>query len=177
MAVTISNQLYSEEDMLRIWNGYWTNNNKAYLKVTRRERLSSGYFKTALSTVRPMYFIAYDGEVPVAYSGIEDNGTFNASAGMYIIPEYQKQGLAERLLDKKLEKTGSKPYITFINNLEPYWVRFLNRKGLIKADINNIPEGIPKDIVQTEIDGYGEDNVLIYHNVVTKAWHLILKRY
>jgi hypothetical protein len=174
MAVTISNQLYSEEDMLEIWNGYWTNNNKSYLKSPRRERAS---MKTPLSTVRPMYFIAYDGEVPVAYSGIEDNGTFNASAGIYIIPEYQKERLAEPLLDKKLEKTGSKPYITFINNLEPYWVRFLNRKGLIKADINNLPNGVPKDIVQTEIDAYGEDNVLVYHNVVTKAWHLILKRY
>jgi len=174
MAVTISNQLYSEEDMLEIWNGYWTNNNKSYLKLPRAKRAT---IKTTLSTVRPMYFIAYDGEVPVAYSGIEDNDSFYASAGSYVIPEYQMQGVAGQLVDKKMKKFGSKPAITFINNLEPYWKGFFLRRGWQVVDMKNLPNGIPKDIVQTEIDAYGKDNVLIYHNVITKAWHLILKRY
>lgn len=174
MAVTISNQLYSEEDMLRIWNGYWTNNNKAYLKLPRRQRAT---IKTTLSTVNPMYFISYDGEVPVAYSGIEDNGLFYASAGTYVIPEYENQGVAGELVNKKMKKFGSKPAITFINNLEPYWKGFFLRRGWQVVDMNDLPKTIPRDIVQKEIEAYGEDNVLIYNNVVTKAWHSILKRW
>lgn len=171
MAVSLSNRLYPEEDMLMIWNDYWGNNNEKYTKVPRRERPS---IKTKLSTINPKYHIAFDGEIPIAYSGIEDNGTFVASAGVYIIPEYQKRGLSEKLLDMKLEEAGSKPYITFINNLNSYWINFLNRKGLHKADLENLPDGIPKEVAQKEIDAYGENNVLIYSSRVTKSWSNIL---
>ena len=175
MAIVISDTLYSEENMLRIWNDYWSENNKKYIKKARRDRPTTS--KTELGTKNPLYYLIFDEGVPIAYSGIENNGTFYASAGMFVIPEYHRQGLSEKLLDKKLQKSGSKPYITFVNNLSRYWMRFLNRKGLIKADIDNLPDGMPENIVQKEIDAHGEDNVLIYNNSeVVKSWQEILKK-
>ena len=175
MAIVISDTLYSEENMLRIWNDYWSENNKKYIKKARRDRPTTS--KTELGIKNPLYYLIFDEGVPIAYSGIENNGTFYASAGMFVTPEYHRQGLSEKLLDKKLQKSGSKPYITFVNNLSPQWMGFLNRKGLIKADIDNLPDGMPENIVQKEIDAHGEDNVLIYNNSeVVKSWQEILKK-
>ncbi|MAR66431.1 MAG: hypothetical protein CL833_04160 [Crocinitomicaceae bacterium] len=172
--VRLSNTLYPEEQMLRLWNGYWKNNNKEYVKVPRRERPT---IKTSLSTVNPLFYVAFEGEIPVAYSGLEDNGSFYASAGTFVVPEYQQLGIAGKLIDKKMDKFGSKPAITFINNLEPYWKNFFLRRGWEVVDLNNIPEGIPEKIVQEEINAAGAENVLVYkRGSITKAWFNVLKR-
>jgi len=172
-AITIPDTLYSEENMLRTWNDYWSENNKEYIKTPRRTRPT---IKTSLSSVSPIYYVAFDNDnVPVGYSGIEANGPFYASAGTYVIPEYQEQGIAGRLVDKKMNKFGSKPAITFINNLEPYWKSFFLRRGWEVVDMDNLPDAIPRDVAQKEIDAYGEDNVLIYNGAVTKSWFNLLK--
>ena len=180
MNITIPNQMYSENKMLKIWNSYWSKNNKEYLKKPRRERPT---VKTPLSTENPMYFMAFDGEIPVGYCGIEDNGSFFASAGVYVVPEYQGKKISSNLMKKRLDKVDSanKPIIAFINNKnlpEGTWYNAWKRKGWKKADLENLPENLPANIVKKEIEAYGQDYVLIYSkDNISKAWFNILKRH
>ena len=55
MAIVISDTLYSEENMLRIWNDYWSENNKKYIKKARRDRPTTS--KTELGTKNPLYYL------------------------------------------------------------------------------------------------------------------------
>ena len=46
-------------------------------------------------------------------------------------------------------------------------MRFLNRKGLIKADIDNLPDGMPENIVQKEREILNIKNKLKEKNILS----------
>ena len=63
-----------------------------------RSRKDQGKIYT---TYDPDYLIAYDGETPIGYTGFKDNGSFIVSAGTHVHTDYQKKGIATKLIKKR----------------------------------------------------------------------------
>tara|TARA_R100000544_G_C2217363_1_gene55367 strand:+ start:317 stop:856 length:540 start_codon:yes stop_codon:yes gene_type:complete len=167
--VKITDKLYPEEEMLKIWNDYWKNNDKSQIRIARRDKT---HFYTKLSTINPKFFMAFYGEIPIGYCGIENNGSFFASAGVYVVPKYRREGgitsgVSSKLMEKRLNvvKGTGKALTVFFNNAnlpKGAWFAAFKRKGYKKVDLENLPIGVPKKTMEEEVEAYGKDKVLIY---------------
>ena len=165
MAIFIPNTLYSESDLFKVWNGYWSKTNKTGFPYEYVLRKNNERILTPLSTINPLFWIAFDNEKPVGYCGLEDNGSFFATAGVVVIPEYQGKKISSELMKKRLAKVGSKPILAGINNKNlpaETWKNSWKRRGYRDIDLNNLPKGIPYNVAKEQVDAKGQENVLVY---------------
>ena len=97
--ITYPSTLYSEDELLQLLREFhgegveWGKSNGF-----RPRRVWGG---NKYSITNPRFYIAFDGEVPVAYAGFEDNGKFIVSAGVSVHYDYRKNKISEKLVSKR----------------------------------------------------------------------------
>ena len=173
MAIIYPDDVFTESRMLDMWNEEWED---TYPKrLPRKDRTT---LPTDLSVDNAMYYIALDEDKIVGYCGWVDKGTYYVTAGIYIIPEYQGKNIATKLMEKRRKKTSSKPVIASLNNEnlpKGSWREAWARRGWIfNPTPEQIPKGIPLEIVEKEKEGWGAELVAVYSpDAMNKAWIII----
>lgn len=64
------------------------------------------------------YWVLYNNDEPVAYTGSLDMGKFHFVGNTYILPQYRKNGWHSHLLAHRNENLEPKPKITILNPID-----------------------------------------------------------
>ena len=170
--VEVSDKIYSETEMLDLWNV----NNPEDKKLPRRQRT---HLKTKLTTEKPEYFLAMIDDKPVGYAGFEDNGSFYATSGVFVIPKMRGSGVSYILNQKRLNILRQKPSIASVNIstfAKSKWIKHWEGQGWrFGLQDGEVPDEIPMGVYQKEINAYGRKNVGILDSRLTK-WQQQLRR-
>ena len=179
MPIVIPDEIYSEEELMELWNERKVEDAKEFIPRTDREHLA-----TLSRQPGQWYFIAFDEDTPVGYTGWTDNLAYIKTAGVYVAPSYRKGGsaplaggIANRLNLKRLTKLN-KLSISILNNTEEGWVNSMKRIGWEEADEK------PREIPDDDWKEYQEaDLILMYrpskvetsHNIFARTFYDIIK--
>ena len=183
--VTISSRLYSEDEMLDLMREFHGDARDWPRKNGFRPRRDWGGNK--YSSTYPLYYIAFDGDKPIAFGGFEDNGKFIVSAGMSVHQDYRRKGVANRLITKRNDKYSSmnKPALVAVNTKSMGsgdWKSKWTRTGWIDSpEDSEISEedklAIPSEVLEYHRKRYGDNWMLlpVGSKPMAKAWSILYK--
>ena len=159
--------------MLKLWN----ESNPNDKKLPRKERPT---LKTDLTTHNPVFFLAFQDDKPIAYAGYEDNGSFYATAGIYVTPEKRVGGVSYLLNQKRLKVLRQKPSIASVNISvfsKGKWIDHWEEQGWkFNLKDEEIPMEIPMGVYKKEINAYGRKNVGVLDDRLAK-WMQVLRKH
>ena len=162
MAITYPNRVYREREVMDIWNEH---NEDIDEFLMRKDRAHL----PAESKEEGVYFVAFDGEQPVGYTGWTDKGDHYKTAGVKILPKNRDKRIAARLMVKRMEKLD-KPSVAVFNNIESGWANHWKNRGWVTFDEAS------GEIDQSILDKYKKfkRTTLIYlPDDMTKAWNIL----
>ena len=122
MAITYPSRVYREKEVMDLWNQY---NKEIDEFLMRRDR----EHLPAESKEEGVYYIAFDDERPVGYTGWTDKSDHWKTSGVKVLDEYRGKGIAAKLIAKRLKKMVGKPAIVMLNNLAGGWADHWKRRG------------------------------------------------
>ena len=179
--ITYPTKVYSETEMLDLWNNYWSEtregNWESIHSQSKTPRKTRGNL-SPYSVKNPKYLIALDGDKIVGYSGWSENGSYVVMAGSTVATPYRGDRISSNLIDKRMQLIKDKPILVSINNKtipDGGWIAAFERRGWIKNPTDEeIPQGLPIEIVESERKRIGGDKILVWNpNSMNKAWSII----
>ncbi len=179
--VTYPTKIYSEEEMLNLWNSYWSETRDGNWESIHSQSKSPRKTRLTLSPhsmKNPKYIIALLGDKIVGYSGWVENDNYIVLAGSTVATPYQRQKISSNLIDKRMELIKDKPILVSINNKtipDNGWMAAFERRGWIKNPTDEeIPEGLPLEVVESERKRIGGEKIAIWNpNAMNKSWNII----
>ena len=185
MKIEYPSRVFTEEEVKNMWNESWGD---SYPYVLRGERGSVNKY----TTDNVLNYVAYetDGEHKgkivgicgwvdygdwVAIGGLRVYGGINPKTGKPRQANYRNQKVSTTLLDKLLNKIGSKPTIVAVNNknISEAWDSAFERRGFVRAPSNNVVSIIPNEVLDYHRNKYGQKWFVLQSTAMAKAWNIV----
>jgi len=187
MAITVSNKVISEAELLQLYaESYpkYKNKKKANgqdMPSTRTPRATQSLFPPLTRQTPDGYYVAMDGDILAGWVGWKKlDGNTYLTAGSATMPDYRNSNIQSELLWPKRDAMfGGAAVFTITNNNNTGWIKFVD-KFYPKVTIDKIPENMKAD-VQEALDFYEEQgkNPKIFYkgptedSAMQKAWDVI----
>lgn len=179
--ITYPSKIYTETEMLELWNSQWgesreENWQKIYAQNKQPRKTRPTLSPYSVDNVK--YLIALDGDMIVGYSGWSEKKSYVVLAGSTVATPYRKKRISSNLIDKRMQLIKDKPILVSINNKtipNDGWIAAFQRRGWIKNPTDEeIPEGLPMEVVENERKRIGGDKILVWNpNSMNKAWNIL----
>lgn len=179
--ITYPSKIYTEAEMLELWNSQWgesreENWQKIYSQNKNPRKTRPTLSPYSVDNVK--YLIAFDGDIIVGYSGWSEKNSYVVLAGSTIATPYRGERISSNLIDKRMQLIKDKPILVSINNKtipNSGWISAFQRRGWIKNPTDEeVPQGLPIEIVENERKRIGGDKILVWNpNSMNKAWSIL----